>query len=255
MTQDESIYNQLVYGIRYFDIRVGWYDIKGEEEKFWIVHDFFRMNHTLLSVIKQIRSFLDATSKEIIIFDFHRFVNGFQDKDKDIVKKRHEEVFELLKEHLRDYMIPFSYGYEATIETVLKSNKRVLIGYLEKDNYIKSDLLWPNCVHQWGNVDELDGLEKYFNNTICSDKNKRRLRSAMAELTPTIDGIIQDKYKGLRHLAQIVNPQITNWFRDRFHNCANIVSPDYFLGSNIIEVVINVNKKRAGKKFISSFRG
>lgn len=32
LTQDESIWNQLVYGIRYFDLRIGYYSEESENE-------------------------------------------------------------------------------------------------------------------------------------------------------------------------------------------------------------------------------
>lgn len=33
LTQDESIWNQLVYGIRYFDLRIGYYSQEKENEE------------------------------------------------------------------------------------------------------------------------------------------------------------------------------------------------------------------------------
>ena len=41
INQDEDIWNQLLYGIRYLDIRVGYYH--NTPEKFWAVHDFIKV--------------------------------------------------------------------------------------------------------------------------------------------------------------------------------------------------------------------
>ena len=70
INQDEDVWSQLLYGIRYLDLRVGYY--KTTPEKFWIVHDFVKMN-PLYEVVNDVRRFLTST-KELVIMDFHRYV-------------------------------------------------------------------------------------------------------------------------------------------------------------------------------------
>ena len=43
-------------------------------EKFWVVHDFVKMN-PLYEVVNDIRRFLTST-KELVILDFHRYENS-----------------------------------------------------------------------------------------------------------------------------------------------------------------------------------
>ena len=69
INQDEDVWSQLLYGIRYLDLRVGYY--KTTPEKFWIVHDFVKMN-PLYEVVNDVRRFLTST-KELVIMDFHRY--------------------------------------------------------------------------------------------------------------------------------------------------------------------------------------
>lgn len=109
ITQDESIYNQLVYGIRYLDIRVGYYNLSGLTENLWVVHDLYRTELTLRSAVEQVKEFLKAAPKEIVILDFHRFVNGFVDEDKEIYKNRFKQFFDIISSELKDLMIPFRY--------------------------------------------------------------------------------------------------------------------------------------------------
>ena len=108
--QEENVWDQLLYGIRYLDFRVSYH--ANTQEKFWLNHDLVQMNplykavqvieinassnqFVLLSIIisnfhneifsydnfnifvKDIRRYLSAT-KEVIIMDFHRFPSGFQ---------------------------------------------------------------------------------------------------------------------------------------------------------------------------------
>lgn len=72
LTQDENIFNQLMHGIRYLDIRVGHYS--NTPEKFFINHGIIRQV-SLIDVIDQIKDFLDETN-EIIIFGLKEFPVG-----------------------------------------------------------------------------------------------------------------------------------------------------------------------------------
>lgn len=73
LTQDDDIISQLVHGIRYLDIRVGYY--RSNDEKFWANHGISRL-HPLSNVLQQVKEFVDATN-EIVILDFQEFPVGF----------------------------------------------------------------------------------------------------------------------------------------------------------------------------------
>lgn len=119
-TQDESLYNQLAYGIRYMDWRVGVYNhtlktSNGETKKieeFWMVHDISRNRITLKQAIGQVKRFLEQTTSEIIIIDFHRFVHGF-DKVKDIqaIRRRLDTFVKLLEDHFGPFLIPYRFVF------------------------------------------------------------------------------------------------------------------------------------------------
>jgi len=112
MTQDESLYNQLVYGIRYLDMRVGYHNVSGSEENLWIVHGSLRDDVALRSAAEQVKDFLNAAPKEIVVFDFHRFETGFDgEKNAEILKIRYKEFFDIVSSQLKDFMIPFRYHY------------------------------------------------------------------------------------------------------------------------------------------------
>lgn len=94
--QDESVFNQLAYGIRYLDLRVSYENVMNRREKLWIVHGILRTEISLESVLRQVRSFLDATTAEIVILDFHRFEKGFEDHPRDHMANMVYDLCELL---------------------------------------------------------------------------------------------------------------------------------------------------------------
>lgn len=55
--QDESIWNQLVYGIRYLDVRIGYYP--DQKDKFWLNHDYARIN-PITELITSLQAFLQG---------------------------------------------------------------------------------------------------------------------------------------------------------------------------------------------------
>ncbi|KFM70036.1 PI-PLC X domain-containing protein 3, partial [Stegodyphus mimosarum] len=239
LTQEETIWDQLVYGIRYLDLRVAYYRSKSSPERFWITHSNFRTEVPVTEVINQVKQFLNATN-EIVIMDFHRFVTGFQGSR---ATARHRELVQMLENELGDYMIPIHFTSWATLNQLWTEDKRLYVGYADETSRKQSFLLFPAVRHLWGDVDTVNGLKAYLNETVCS-QTARRLTSAMAQLTPTTAGALFDIYGGLRRMANDVNHHVTRWFRDSWNHCANIVSTDFFLGNNMIEVAIETNKNR-----------
>lgn len=73
LTQDDDIMSQLIHGIRYLDIRVGYY--RSNNEKFWANHGISRL-HPLSDILQQVKEFIDGTN-EIVILDFQEFPVGF----------------------------------------------------------------------------------------------------------------------------------------------------------------------------------
>lgn len=139
ITQDESIFNQLIYGIRHLDLRVGYSDkIKGRHERFWIYHDIFRTDVSVEEVCQQVKLFLDMTTHEVIILDFHRFTVGFHNQDATTLKERHEQLAQLIIQYLGQYIIPSYLGYHAPISEFVQDGKRLLIGYANKNSIFSS---------------------------------------------------------------------------------------------------------------------
>lgn len=238
--QDEDIFNQLVYGNRFLDLRVIFQHVAGSKEKFWISHGILRTNNSVRDVLTQVQRFLDNTN-EIVIMDFHLFYMGFID---NWVKDRHKELMNLIIGIVGHYMMPTSFECTVTLNNIWNSNKRLMVGYASKHN-MESNLFYPGAFHLWGNKETRPELEEFFERNMCHFRH-RGIWSAMAELTPTSLGVLRDKYGGLRNLAQDVNVYVTKWFRERWWQCANVVATDFFLGNNIIDVSIEANTRKFG---------
>ncbi len=138
---------------------------------------------------------------------------------------------------------------DRTINEFIEMNKTLVVGYSEKDQVLNTedrDLLWDNVEHQWGNKQTVEPLLEWFDQNLCQ-WNSSYLRSAMAQVTPEqIKEIFltRDSDRGLRVRADWVNPLFARLFYDRWPDCVNIITADYFLGSGVIDIAINLNKKK-----------
>lgn len=59
-SQDDSIYQQLIHGIRYLDIRAAYYP--ETKEKFWVNHGEFRVR-PMNEILQDVKQFVQETSE------------------------------------------------------------------------------------------------------------------------------------------------------------------------------------------------
>lgn len=237
ITQDIDVLAQLIYGVRYLDIRVGHYP--STTEIWWANHGIIQLI-PLQTIIEQVKTFLDNTD-EIVIFDVQEFPVGFQ-KNLTI----HQQFVKYLEKQFADYYLPYGTGWHTTLNTIWSTKKRLIIGYDENDVLRFYDSLWPCVIHQWGNVRTIEDLYRYLNRVETNSiwDYKITPRSAMAELTPNTWDVILNRLGGLRQMAERVNTNVTSWYATKWQRTANIVAVDFVRGSGIIETAIEWNDRR-----------
>lgn len=99
----------------------------------------------------------------------------------------------------------------------------------------------------WGNKNTVDPLEQYFEQEALPRYGCAGVWwSAMAEMTTTAEDVLLQPLVGLRGFAQRINLPLTYWWmRPTWYARSMIVSTDFFLGNNIIEMAMKVNRERA----------
>lgn len=162
ITQDEDIRSQLMHGIRYIDIRVGYY--KFMNTKFWGNHGISRLQ-PLRKILKQIRDFTVETN-EIIILDFQEFPVGFG-KTLDI----HHKLVALIERELGDILVT-DLTWTATLKDIWATGRNVLIAYDHGAVLGEHGSTLMRSVEQkWGNVQSLHDLRNHLEKT--SDEMSR----------------------------------------------------------------------------------
>lgn len=271
--QDESVWNQLIYGIRFLDLRLA-YDSepKNKRHRVWIAHGMVRVDILLVDILEQILAFLLSTHQEIVILDFHRFEEGLDESLPDI-NERHLVIEQLIYDYLGAFLIPSDWGMNKPIRELVSMNKRVYIGYARDNININDDIhyssdnnnndqnvnninhvnhqrypsilfLHTNALHVWPGTDDHQLLFKHLNDRSCRSLLAPYPVALMGALTPKFFGLIRDKYDGLRALAEQINHELSLNVFEEWWQCMNVLCTDYFLGNNVIDFSIEANLRK-----------
>lgn len=131
-------------------------------------------------------------------------------------------------------------GRQWEVKGFCEAAAALMCTFMLLDNY----WLWHPLQQYWGNTKKTNELKRYVSGSIKEHRvTINPMWALMAELTPQpIDLLFRTN--NLRKLADDVNKYVTRWFRDEWSNDVNIVATDFFLGNDLIDLAINVNKNK-----------
>lgn len=107
---------------------------------------------------------------------------------------------------------------------------------------IEHTSLWNPIQQYWGDKKDAADLKRYILSSIKTHNTiSNPLWALMAELTISPIDVIFNSASN-KNLADKINRELTKWFRDEWAKDVNIVASDYFLGNDLINIAIEVNK-------------
>ncbi|XP_064465100.1 uncharacterized protein LOC135376517 [Ornithodoros turicata] len=236
--QEEDIFSQLVYGIRFLDIRVRAYN-----SDFWVNREDIRGQITVKELLRTVKSFVRATG-EIVAVDFHRFIRGFEFTCPDR-ERNHKALVKLIVEELKDVIAHKDAAHKTLGELMGNCSEvkgKVIVSYKEKSVQANSQYFLPASHRLWSGARSVQKLKKYLEDRVCLHLPGTQTVS-MAEMHALFPFYTVTN----REFAQEVNGEVTKWFRDEWWKCANVVATDFFLGNDIINVAIKSNVRRVAE--------
>lgn len=246
-TQDRTIKQQLMDGIRYLDLRVVYRD---SNKSYYTVHGLY--SEKIDDVLRQVKEFADRHPREIIILDFNHLYNMKPKVD----SSRHTGLINKIKNAFGDKLAPNTFGPKTKIGDFWKEGYQIVVLYQNKNLVQQNDFLWPQSYisSPWPNkqsVKELKPvLDKKLENWNNTD-NKDRLFVLQCILTPngnTIKSAFVPFSKAPKNIKAFTNPvkaNIKNWL-DEWQNKdygMNIIILDFLDDPTIIDQIIDLNRE------------
>ena len=238
-TQDLSLLDQLNRGIRVLDLRIG----QNSPGDYIISHDTWRTKYSLSQALQEIKDFINATEKEVIILDFHRFNQLSEERfDYDQLKSQ-------VKSSLKGYYLPVHQGQGKTLSEIWKTSgqRRIVVAW-NSARTIDISYMWPGVKQHWySHADSNDELKSELKKDFTNPPSKTEMWSTCVFVTPCYKFTCLPRFPYTN--AENLSPMIDNWF----YGCsewtlkANIISTDFFnLFNNTIQACICASILKAG---------
>lgn len=239
-TQSLPISSQLnTCGVRYLDLRVAYYK---KDKKLYLCHGL--NGKTVEYELRQIRTFLDAHPKEILILDFNHF---YYDSNEDL----HEQLIQFLEDNFDGKMAcrsEFGENIKAiTLKSMLAKGRQVIILYMKKnlDKDQDKDFLWPQgkINSKWADKADIALLEDELSRYHLEIHPGNQLRVIQYILTPNANYIKKHFLSSLQKMNKVTISSFDNFWAKLQNTTTNIFLLD-FCDINICKKIIAKNVQR-----------
>jgi 1-phosphatidylinositol phosphodiesterase len=227
--QNLDIRAQLYAGARVLDIRTGIQPDKDGDERYILVHDSWRSRVTMSSALEQVLGFCAENTGEIVILDFHRFV----DFD-GTTEYMYNQLVDLIKTKLGDKLIPAT-DKDKTLNELVKGPGRIIVAW-NRTGEIPSGF-WGGVNQQWWNKDNksdlFDAMKAFY-----EGETPTGLWASCAIVTPDTSNISP---------IQSLNPDLSLWFTPdgTWAQKSNIVSCDFIETTQLCASLVHANLVKA----------
>ncbi|XP_018574666.1 PI-PLC X domain-containing protein 3 [Anoplophora glabripennis] len=237
-TQAYSATEQLIAGIRYFDLRVA---TKEGTEDFFFVHGLYSDN--VQTVLTEMLKFLESHPREVIIIDFQHFY-ALTDSDHDRLMQMLSKTFGAKLLPYSDHMDFISLDYMTT-----QYQYQVIAVYRSDAARSGQPLLWPSASFPtpWPDTVSMDDLFTTLDEGIKTRSSAVGFVSQCI-LTPSVSFIIKNLCNTLKKTcAEDLEVRKLQWINNQKsgEGGMNIVISDFIDLSDceFVKVVINLNEQ------------
>ena len=236
VTQSMTIYEQLLSGIRYLDLRVAY---RAEDKKIRVLHGLF--GWTIDQVLDEVNRFVANYPKEIVILDFNHFYKMDQAAHKTLADTLDASFSKILR-------APGRQGPNVTLQEMWGNEEKVIIIYHDYDVVDTYPCFWPPHLicSPWPNTADKKLLLEFLNKqSEASSFSEDALQVTQAILTPQRSTVFQNMTSTLKDvLASRCNCHVTGWLKalcgTKCHKF-NIIIADFVEFGDFIPTVISLN--------------
>lgn len=236
VTQKLNIYEQLMAGIRYLDLRVA---LRSPNNELRIVHGLYGCD--VEEVLQDVKLFVNEHPKEIVILDFCRFYN----MDDEAHLRLADSLLGMFGEILRS---PGNDGANVTLQELWANEEKVIILYHNSDVVKSYPCFWPSNLisSPWANTADRKVLLEFLNEK-CTKANmpKDCLHVAQAIVTPQTSTVLQNLTGTFKDACALrCNVHVTGWLKvvaQSPDHKFNIIITDFVDFGEFIPTVVSLN--------------
>ena len=236
VTQSMNIYEQLLSGIRYLDLRVAY---RAEDKKFRILHGLYGC--AIEEILEDVKRFVANYPKEIVILDFNHFYN--------MDATLHERLADTLLAYFSEiFRTPGNDGPSVTLQEMWGNEEKVIICYHNYEVIDSYPCFWPPHLicSPWPNTADKKLLLDFLNKQCTvSGFSTDAFHVTQAVLTPQTSTVFQNMTSTLKDVcAMNCNCHVAGWLRalcgTKCHKF-NIIIADFVEFGHFVPTVISLN--------------
>ncbi|CAD7082251.1 unnamed protein product [Hermetia illucens] len=248
-TQNYDVWTQLVFGVRFLDLSLGYFLSNTAKYSISTVYEDTLVN-PIINILVDVRNFV-RLSGEVVLLDFRDFLSGSRDN-----VQYYHVLISLLEIELGEFTFRRNTSsthnqlYDFSLNDVIKAGKNILLmGSLEKlkEFDVETDLIWPSWKSfSTGNLNDseiLDQMRLIFSGRSNSPTYNEGFIfhfNRGQEAFPFVD-----KVSTTRERAISINYKIKDWLSGPWSLQANVVTADFIMSTNLIELALTTNRYKA----------
>ena len=236
VTQSLNIYDQLMAGIRYLDLRVA---LRNKDNQIRVLHGLYGVG--IEEVLEDVKRFVVKHPKEIVILDFNHFYN----MDCTAHERLADTLLALFSEILRS---PGNETTNVTLQDMWANEEKVIIFYQEYEVISCFPCFWSahSICSPFPNTTDRKLLLEFLNKQCTKSAFPRdTFHVTQAILTPQTSSVLQNMTSTLKDvLALKCNHHVCGWLKalsDSKVHKFNIIMADFVEYGEFIATVISLN--------------
>ncbi|KAK1169681.1 PI-PLC X domain-containing protein 1 [Acipenser oxyrinchus oxyrinchus] len=233
ITQESTVKEQLDEGVRYCDLRIA-HKPKDDSCDLYFYHGVYT-TITVEVVLKEIREWLEAHPKEVVILSFSHFLG--------LNQELHQHLIQSIQNTFGPKLCP---KYETvTLRNLWRLGYQVIISY-ENDIMNFYDDLWPHISYWWANKCKAEALIQEI------ERRKQHGRPdgffvAGINLTEDAKYIVSHPTESLNGLVMSTYPVLLEWVQKQTPGpgpgAINIIAGDFVKEGQLVPAVISLNEE------------
>ena len=234
VTQELCFYDQLMQGVRYFDLRVAYDEAT---KNFCFVHGLYGLPYS--TIFKEFKEFLLKHPKEVLILDFNHLWDFTTDQCIEFMK--------IIEENFSGMFFgPGTKGTKYSLKDLWNSNKQIIAFYEDDASAKENPLFWERnkIFSPWFNTDNADNLIDDLDKRFDSLKEDcfNVFQAILTPQTSTVFLHLTGSLKGT--LAGMCDKRVCSWLQKiekEKKNGVNIVICDFIENEGLPSKVIALN--------------